>query len=252
MNYSFRNKRLRPLNDEEIRLALQADIPSGSEDERFGSDDSDLDKDYRPVSDDKSDIDIECLEHDTEEIEQVTMTISAKHSRTDESIVESEPVSKRVKIKRKIWQWNKSDLPHSSVPPNKFEKKELEDVNTPLELFLCMIGSETFSKICEESNRFLFQMNKERVKPVTIEELRRFVGILMYMSLVKLPQRRMYWSSQLCQENIANYMTCNRFEEILMIFHLSDNELQPKPRSSNYDRLYKVRVFLSSLQESFF
>ena len=61
----------------------------------------------------------------------------------------------------------------------------------------------------------------------------------------------MYWSSQLRQENIASYMTCNRFEEILMIFHLSDNELQPKPGSSIYDKLYKVRVFLSSLQESF-
>ena len=62
----------------------------------------------------------------------------------------------------------------------------------------------------------------------------------------------MYWSSQLRQENIASYnMTCNRFEEILMIFHLSDNELQPKPGPSKYDRLFKVRVFLSSLQENF-
>ena len=118
-------------------------------------------------------------------------------------------------------------MQHSSVPLNNFERKELNDVNTPLELFLCMIGSETFSEIAQESNRFLFQMKKERVKPVTIEELRRFVGILMYMSLVKLSQRRVYWSSQLRQENIASYMTRNRLEEILMIFHLSDNEFQP-------------------------
>ena len=36
-----------------------------------------------------------------------------------------------------------------------------------------------------------------------------------------------------------------------MTFHISDNELQPKPESSNYDRLYKVIVCLSSLQENF-
>ena len=53
-----------------------------------------------------------------------------------------------------------------------------------------MIGSETYSNIAEESNKFIFLMKKERVKPITIEELRRLVGILM--SLVKMPQRRMY------------------------------------------------------------
>ena len=34
-----------------------------------------------------------------------------------------------------------------------------------------------------------------------------------------------------------------------MIFRLSNIELKPKPVSSNYDRLYKVRVFLTSLQK---
>ena len=78
-----------------------------------------------------------------------------------------------------------------------------------------------------------------------------FVGILMHLSLVKLPQRRRYWSSQPRQENITSYMTCNRLEQDLMIFHLSDNELQPKPGSSNYNKLYKGEVLLSSLKEIF-
>ena len=147
---------------------------------------------------------LECLEQDdSDELEQVTLTIGVKHPRTDESTVESEPASIRVKINRKTWQWNTSDFPDSSVPLNEFEKKELDDVNTSVEFFLCMIGPEIFSKITEESNKFIFQMKKESVKPVTIEEIPKFVSILMYMSLVKLPQRRMYWSSQFCQENFA-------------------------------------------------
>ena len=75
VNCSFRNKRLRPLSDEKIRLALEADIPSGSEDEQTGlSDDSNLDKDYRPKSDDESEMDNECLEQgDSDELEQVTL-----------------------------------------------------------------------------------------------------------------------------------------------------------------------------------
>ena len=147
---------------------------------------------------------LECLEQDdSDELEQVTLTNGVKHPRTDESTVEGELASKRVEMNRKTWQWSTSDLPHSSVPLNKFEKRELEDVHTSLEFFLCMKGSEIFSIIAEESNKFIFQMKKESVKPVTIEEIPKFVSILMYMSLVKLPQRRMYWSSQFCQENFA-------------------------------------------------
>ena len=56
------------MSDEEIRLALEADILSGSEDERFGlSDDSNLDKDYRPLSDDETEMETERLEQDDSE-----------------------------------------------------------------------------------------------------------------------------------------------------------------------------------------
>ena len=111
------------MSDEKVRLALEADIPSESEDERFGlPDDSDLDKDYRPPSDDESEMDIGCFDkNDSYELEQVTLTIGVGHSRIDASTVESEPASKREEMKRKRWQWNKYDLPHSSVPLNKLE-----------------------------------------------------------------------------------------------------------------------------------
>ena len=60
------------MNDE-IWLAVEADFPSGSEDERFGSDDSDFDKDYVLPSDHESEIDSEGLEQDdADEHEQVT------------------------------------------------------------------------------------------------------------------------------------------------------------------------------------
>ena len=250
--FCFRKKRSRPLSDDEIRAALEVDVPSGSDDERFElSDDSDVDKDYVPPNDYDSEADIQVENDDLNNIpEQVTVNESPPIPENT-PITECERPTKRARKDRKTWQWHKSDLPHTTVPENKFETKELQDVNTPLDLFLCMLGFENISLIVEESNRYRYQLNKDKVKPVTIDEIRRFVGILMYMSLVKLPQRRMYWSSQLRQENIADYMTCNRFEEILMIFHLSDNFLQPQPGSYDYDKLYKVRRFLRSVQVNF-
>ena len=106
MNCFFRNKRPRPLSDKKIRLALEADISSGSEDERFRlSDDSDLYKDYRPPNYAKSEMDIECLDQDdSDEFEQITLTIVVNHSMTDETTVESESSSRWSKMTRKIWQ----------------------------------------------------------------------------------------------------------------------------------------------------
>ena len=46
---------------------------------------------------------IKCLEQvDYDELDQVTLTIGVKYSMTDEFTVESEPASKRVKMKRNI------------------------------------------------------------------------------------------------------------------------------------------------------
>ena len=90
-------------------------------------------------------------------------------------------------------------------------------MNTPLEIFLCMIGSEIFSKIVEGSNIFLFQMKKERVKPLTLEELRRIDSILMYMSLLKLPQRRRYWSFQCIPSNETSFWGENGTKGLLSI-----------------------------------
>ena len=102
-------------------MALEADVPSGSEDERLVvSDNSDIDKDYLPPDNDESDIDIVCSgEDDSAELEQVTLTIDSTQSR------EGGPVAKRTKTKRKTWQWQKLDLQHASIPTNKFEKKRI-------------------------------------------------------------------------------------------------------------------------------
>ena len=52
-------------------------------------------------------MDIDCLEQEnSDELEQLTLNIGVKHSSIDESTVESEPASKRVKTESKIWQWN--------------------------------------------------------------------------------------------------------------------------------------------------
>ena len=73
----------------------------------------------------------------------------------------------------------------------------------------------------------------------------------MYMSIVHLPNIRLYWRASLRNEMVAGVMTRDRFEMIISCLHLSDNNLQPGPDSPVYDRLYKIREFVTNLASNF-
>ena len=42
----------------------------------------------------------------------------------------------------------------------------------------------------------------------------------------------------------------NRFKEILQNIHINDNSKMPKPGETGYDKLYKVRPLINSLQHN--
>ncbi|GLV41813.1 hypothetical protein CBL_02998 [Carabus blaptoides fortunei] len=70
--------------------------------------------------------------------------------------------------------------------------------------------------------------------PTDRDEVYRFLGILKWMRLDKKPSLSDYWrKSDLYLSNAAKFMSRDRFEIILRMFHFSDNELCPEG-----DRLY--------------
>jgi hypothetical protein len=99
--------------------------------------------------------------------------------------------------------------------------------------------------VCE-SNRYARQSGRDY--NVTNNELRHFIGILVYMSIVQYPTTRHYWSTRLDFEPISMTMSCNRFEEIKRNLHFVDNECTLQPSDPNYDKLQKIRPFLTMLR----
>ena len=60
----------------------------------------------------------------------------------------------------------------------------------------------------------------KQVKKVTQAEIQQVVGLILYMGIHKLPQRRMYWANTTFVPLVANCMPRNRFEEICLFFIL--------------------------------
>ena len=77
-------------------------------------------------------------------------------------------------------------------------------------------------------------------KDVTVDEIRKFIGIVFAMVLVSLPSYKKYWSRDPIYKNhfFRNVMSRERFERILRFLHFGD---QPKFED---DRLAKIRMIL--------
>jgi hypothetical protein len=81
--------------------------------------------------------------------------------------------------------------------------------------------------------------------------MRQAVGILMYMSVVSLPNIRLFWKKSMNIAAVSKVMTRDRFEQILSVLHLANNHIQPKKGDPDFDRLFKVRQFLTNLRTHF-
>nr|CAH7767752.1 unnamed protein product [Callosobruchus chinensis] len=78
-------------------------------------------------------------------------------------------------------------------------------------------------------------------------EIRIFIAILIWMGLDKKPSLKDYWRHiALYKNDISKYMPRNRFELLLRMFHLANNEECPPN-----DRLHKIRCLIDMLNENF-
>ena len=90
-------------------------------------------------------------------------------------------------------------------------------------------------------------------KEVSLEELKAFLGLLIAMSIHKLPCLRDYWSTDwvLGVPAFSKVMARNRFLEIWSNIHLCDNTNMQRPGDADFGKLFKVRQFLEDMNANF-
>ena len=116
---------------------------------------------------------------------------------------------------------------------------------------------EMWNIITSETNRYYVQQqaaepNKHKTKwtHVTKEEMKAFVGIIIFMGIVKLPRINLYWSNDvlLHQEPVSSLMSQTRFRQIWRYFHLADNSTAPPRDHQDFDKIYRVRKYLELIK----
>ncbi len=87
-------------------------------------------------------------------------------------------------------------------------------------------------------------------KPVTVSEMKVFLGLFFLTGIIHKPELDMYWSTDemLATPYFSKVMSRNRFEIIWRFLHFNDNTARP---ANDTDRLYKVRPVLDHLVTKF-
>lgn len=168
---------------------------------------------------------------------------------------EKEASSKKGISKKKLQpetNWINSEPTYTNQP--KTDKTNLtEDIEnslgglSPLDVFYKFFDDEILSQIVQFSIKYAYDNNRHEFR-VTVDQLKRFIGILIFSGYHTLPQQSMYWSKDIDKgiDLVRSTMSRNEFRSIKQNIHLSDNK-----NSDKSDKFAKLRPLIDALNEKF-
>lgn len=115
---------------------------------------------------------------------------------------------------------------------------------TPSEYFYQFFSEDLITLIVEQSNLYSFQKFQKPLG-VSFNEIKDFLGIELWMGVVKLPAYTDYWSQYTRFGPVANVMPIKRYQQILRCLHFTYNE-----DSDETDRYFKVRPVLDIIRSN--
>ncbi|KAE8741011.1 hypothetical protein FOCC_FOCC013480 [Frankliniella occidentalis] len=139
--------------------------------------------------------------------------------------------------------WREGDLEECIRPC-----KELtcpDNVKRPIEYFMFYFDDDMLNHIVEQSNIYSMQKDGKPLE-LTVQELKTFLGLMIYMGICNLPNMRDYWSSEMRVPQIADCMAHKRFQKIRSHIHFADNLDDSEEVMA--DRYRKVRPLISMMQ----
>ncbi|KAJ8949284.1 hypothetical protein NQ314_008272 [Rhamnusium bicolor] len=118
------------------------------------------------------------------------------------------------------------------------------EMDQPYQLFSYFFSKHILSYVTEQTNLFSVQVRPEKPANISEDEIKAFVGIYIYMSVIHLPSTRSYWNNIMEIPAVSQTMTCNRFEQIKRFLHFSNNNEQVPFGQNGHDKPLKIRPFL--------
>jgi hypothetical protein len=117
------------------------------------------------------------------------------------------------------------------------------DSNLPIDYFNHFLKKEMIEHIQNATNNYSIEKTGRSIE-CTYDEMEQFIGILIHMGVIHMPEIKMYWASNTRYDPIANIMSRNRFYAIKSFFHIAFNQDLVDLHDNQYDKMFKVRQLL--------
>ena len=133
----------------------------------------------------------------------------------------------------------------------------IDNPESVAEIVSLVIGDDLIHLLTEHSNLYRSQ-NAEKWKVslkrlqwsnITLEEMRKFLGLIILMGQVRKENMRDYWSTDLTTSTpvFPRTMSRNRFESIWQAWHFSDNKQQTQVSG----QLFKILILYEYFVQKF-
>ena len=146
-----------------------------------------------------------------------------------------------------MWKKKDIDLNEYSCEERFVDKK----INTLYEYSKLFIDKDILGNIVQEISLYAILSNINNPFITDKLDLRKYMGINFLVSVIKLPQYRMYWTNTTKYSKIADEMSRNQFENIKRYLHINNNTEAKRRSEPGYDPLFKVRPFIEKLRGNF-
>ena len=110
---------------------------------------------------------------------------------------------------------------------------------------------EDLLKIVRETNKYIDKKNQLKKKATnvkniphtTLKELKRFIGVVMYMATFGLAKARNYWREQ--HETVTQHFTIHRFEQLCSSIHFNCTNSTGKSHDKSGEKVQPLIDFLN-------
>lgn len=148
----------------------------------------------------------------------IIMTVADRRSRP----------SRTVNAVRQPRKWKiETEIHHVPEYTNTIKPQSTYNHKTqPIDVFDKFFPEYLVQHLVEQTNRYAIQQKSNNYTPVSSEEMRAYLGILIMMGLNPLPDMDLYWSNDPFYNNaeISKIMPIKRFKKITANLHVTNND----------------------------
>nr|XP_039253699.1 piggyBac transposable element-derived protein 4-like [Styela clava] len=258
----------------ELQVAEREDVLWHIQKEEFVPD-SDSDNDDLAESDlSEQEEESEDLEYDEDE-EEASSIPSGSSRIQNHQAHEAWNTSPSAKRRRFVVSYNKSSMYNWT---KSFEKRsikqfggqqgvkacQLNHTSTPIDCFFQFFNSTVLQFIADMTNLNAVckihvmsvkkKAEEKEWKAVNVEEMKAFIGLIIAMGIIRLPNLRLYWQKKNWIFDVSSFnkiMPRKRFCDIYKYLHFCDEALARRSDDQKKDKLFKIRGLLSLILPSF-